>query len=393
MFIDCSKLPDPTKPRDDDVFTSEGATHTVVVLDVPRETSDSTLVIYFAIDGVAHSCAQGHLPGILASIGARPWGRLDRGSATRPALSRDPALVVQRLAALGPHLRALREQYGLSMGDLSRALGCPPARLSMLELAEPDPVREDAGVREDEGRAALTELLARTFIQVFETFYNRGSEDFDRAVWEAINGVLETAPAIAALSTMLRARAKGELSFDGPVDSTVLAGHLATALSQDGIIGPHREAGAAASLARAVRSPTAIDLMRRLAGIGSPSGPFKPGDKVMAPLTDSGHHGLATVEQVDVGDDLEVAVRFSGAEAVTIISPLDLELANGDAATQAAAGGLAGLLAKALQDYMSGCSDNGGSVLSALRDEAEVRELFVSVLVTDEAQRLLRLHG
>jgi len=125
----------------------------------------------------------------------------------------------------------------------------------------------------------------------------------------------------------------------------------------------------------------------------SQTAPFKPGDKVMVPLTDSGHHGLAMVEQVDVGDDLEVAVRFPGAEAITIISPLDIELANDNAATQAAAGGLAGLLAKALQDYMSGCSDNGGSVLSALRDEAEVRELFVWVLATDEAQRLLRLHG
>ena len=455
MFIDCSKLPNPNEPLEDDVYTSPDERHTIVVTNVPDWPPAS--VITYSLDGRLACCAKGHFAGVTVSIGVRPWGRLDRSAATRPAITRDPELVAQRLTAFGPHLRALREQYGLSMGDVSRALGCPPARLSMLELAEPDPVREDAGVREDEGRAALAELLTEAVAQMFVQSRGAGLEPVRPQVWETIHGALATAPATATMSTIMRARAKGEPGFDGPVDSTVLAGHLATALSQDGIIGPHREAGAAASLARAVRSPTAIDLMRRLAGMGSPSGPFKPGDKVMVPLTDSGHHGLAVVEQVDVGDDLEVAVRFSGAEAVTIISPLDLELANatgaptytgvdlstgegddetviftaarmpnnqrrileiqagkwegpeilerirgvharyrstiGDAATQAAAGGLAGLLAKALQDYMSGCSNNGGSVLSALRDEAEVRELFVSVLATDEAQRLLRLHG
>lgn len=398
MFIDCSKLPNPLEPLVDDVHVSADARHTLVVTEVPEYAIEGgrrepSAAISYSLDGTQRTCEQGSLLGVLVSVGARPWGRLDRSAVTRPAITRDPALVVQRLEAIGPHIRALREQYGLSMGDLSRALGCPPARLSMLELAEPDPVREDAGVREDEGRAALAESLTEAVAQMFVQTRRSGLEPVRPQVWETIHGALATAPATAAMATIMQARAKGELSFDGPVDSTVLAGHLATALSQDGIIGPHREAGAAASLARAVRSPTAIDLMRRLAGIGLPPGPFKPGDKVMVPLTDSGHHGLAMVEQVDVGDDLEVAVRFPGAEAITIISPLDIELANDNAATQAAAGGLAGLLAKALQDYMSGCSDNGGSVLSALRDEAEVRELFVSVLATDEAQRLLRLHG
>ena len=394
MFIDCSKLPDPTKPQAGDVYTSPGAVHTVVVTSWPREPDEhGDYYVHIVRDGVTLAVHVDAFMPLLVSVGARPWGRLDRSAATRPAITRDPALVVQRLKAIGPHIRALREQYGLSMGDLSRALGCPPARLSMLEVAEPDPVREDAGVREDEGRAALAELLTEAVAQMFVQSRGAGLEPVRPQVWETIHGALATAPATATMSTIMRARAKGEPGFDGPVDSTVLAGYLATALSHDGLIGPHRETGAAASLARAVRSPTAIDLMRRLAGMGSPSGPFKPGDKVMVPLTDSGHHGLAVVEQVDVGDDLEVAVRFPGAEATTVISPLDLDLANDDAATQAAAGGLAGLLAKALQDYMSGCSNNGGSVLSALRDEAEVRELFVSVLATDEAQRLLRLHG
>lgn len=169
MFIDCSKLPDPAKPHRDDVYVADGGARTVVVLagtPFARE-HDDFVEITVAINGVSTTCPQGHLPGILASIGARPWGRLDRSSATRAQLTKDPALVQDRLTAMGPHLRAMREQYGLSMGDLARSLGCPPTRLSMLELGEPDSVRERPGVREDEGRAALAELLADAVAKMF----------------------------------------------------------------------------------------------------------------------------------------------------------------------------------------------------------------------------------
>ena len=126
---------------------------TLVVTRVPEhaiEDRDPSAVISYVLDGSHLACPQGQLVAITTSILARPWGRLDRSQAAQLRLSRDQDVVAERLAAFGPHLRALREQAGLSMGDLARALGCPGARLSQLELAQPDPVREGAGVREDE---------------------------------------------------------------------------------------------------------------------------------------------------------------------------------------------------------------------------------------------------
>ena len=208
MFIDCSKLPDPLNPVDDDVYTSPGAAHTVVVTMAPYRSVDlesgDRYYMRAVRDGTVVAFEADAFPAVLVSLGLRPWGRLDRSAATRPGITRDPELVDQRLAAFGPHLRALREQYGLSMGDLARALGCPPARLSQLELAEPDPVREGPGVREDEGRAALAELLAETVARVYVIHRGEGSGAFEADVWQEIYGMLATEPARAAMSTILK---------------------------------------------------------------------------------------------------------------------------------------------------------------------------------------------
>lgn len=232
MFIDCSKLPDPLNPTVDDVFTSPGAAHTVVVTMSPYRCDDGNSERYYiraVRDGTPIAFDADAFVGLYVSLGLRPWGRLDRSAATRPTITHDPELVDQRLAAFGPHLRALREQYGLSMGDLARALGCPPARLSQLELAEPDPVREGAGVREDEGRAALAELLAETASDAFVNITDADTRDpgprhrlielsavgraqrreaFKDYVWPAMAGMLTTEPARAAMSTIHNATAK-----------------------------------------------------------------------------------------------------------------------------------------------------------------------------------------
>ena len=206
MFIDCSKLPDPLNPQPDDVYTSPGPTHVVIGAMASDRSDDEADHRRVVRDGTTICIPTNDFMPLLVSLGVRPWGRLDRSEKARPTISRDPEVVAERLAAMGPHLRALREQHGLSMGDLARALGCPPARLSMLELGEPDPVREGTGVREDEGRAALAELLAET---VSRALGDDGLIGLDRSrVWEAIHAMLITGPARAAIHTIHNATAK-----------------------------------------------------------------------------------------------------------------------------------------------------------------------------------------
>lgn len=53
----------------------------------------------------------------------------------RLELTAEPGEVRRRLAALGPDLRTLREEHGVTLGQLARALGIPASTLSGFELA------------------------------------------------------------------------------------------------------------------------------------------------------------------------------------------------------------------------------------------------------------------
>lgn len=419
MFIDCSKLPNPADPQVDDVYTSPGSTHVLVVTSAPYRDED-TYYMRLVRDGTMLCIHAFDFPAILTSLALRPWGRLDRSNADgRPKITVDPQLVEQRLEGFGPHLRALREQYGLSMGDLSRALGCPPARLSMLELAQPDQVREGAGVREDEGRAALAELLAETAADAFVNITDADARDpgprhrlieladvgraqrreaFKDYVWPTLAGMLATEPARAAMETIVRAiaaatAATGTGAWEQPdvahlVD--VLLEGMVTATTESDQAGPvdaEDVAGTRALLLHLLTSPRATAAMRRFLE-DQTSGLFRIGDRI--------RHGKETGRIVgldvdpELGRDGEVSIELdSGGHWMGALN--QLELVNADVAIETARAGLSCCLAVALQKYMDKLSDN--SAWSALRDESEAGELFNQVLATDEAQRLIRLHG
>ena len=344
MFIDCSKLPDPYDPKVDDVFMSADGLHSVVMVETPSNIGNEThpYVSYF-IDGIHVNCPAGQIIALLASYNARPWGRLDRSPATRPEIARDPEIVAQRLQAIGPHLRALREQYGLSMGDFSRALGCPSARLSMLELGEPDPVREGAGVREDEGRAALAELLTDTVSRALG--YALGEDDglsgLDRSrVWEALHGMLVTGPAHAAMSTILKARGAASLA-ENPGTS-------------------------------AWHQPEA-----------QPAGVHRVGDRIRWVGR------IAKVVETDPELD-HVTVVFEDNGALAVVSASGAELANENVAIDAARAGLSLHLARVVAQSMD---PREPAEIERSDEQRELQTTIEQALATGEAQRLIRLHG
>ena len=395
MFVDCSKLPDPHSPLEDDVYTSLDGRHTLVVTNVPEhafedESRPPSAVIGFVLNGLTNACPQGHLPAIVASIGARPWGRLDRSNKARPTISRDPEIVAERLAAIGPHVRALREQHGLSMGDLARALGCPPARLSMLELGEPDPVREGAGVREDEGAAALTELLAEAAVTAFFGFKaDAGAQIPDpakAAVWEALFVMLTTAPAHAAMSTILKARGEVETAANPGTSAMDLsnlnpetaAARVVAMLVNDGLLPDRTEDGLRDKLIKGL-----VNTLSRLKPAPTPAEPecvgtFIVGDRVQY------KDMFGKIAELD--DALQSArIVTESAKLSTIVPLAELGLANDDTATQTARAGLALLLATELARV--GPTTTIGSEADAYAGMIE------PALRTDEAQRLIRLHG
>lgn len=339
MHIDCSKLPNPLAPVEDDVYMTPDRRRTLVVTRVPEhaiEDRDPSAVISYVLDGSHLACPQGQLVAITTSILARPWGRLDRSQAAQLRLSRDQDVVAERLAAFGPHLRALREQAGLSMGDLARALGCPGARLSQLELAQPDPVREGAGVREDEGRAALANLLAASAVEALVGFLppeqprdtSGKAEEPSPAlvlVWEALHVMLSTAPARAAMATIQAAR----------------------------------------------RDNAVLD-----------AGPFRVGDRVIYKEME------ARIAELD--DDLAAAMlQRPGGEH--LIAPFtDIQLANETVNVQTARAGLALYLARAVARSIDPRSE------AEIERSDELRQLQTTIgaeLADDAAQRLIRLHG
>ena len=353
MFIDCSKLPDPLNPVVDDVYTSPGAAHTVVVTMSPYRCDDGNSERYYiraVRDGTPIAFDADAFVGLYVSLGLRPWGRLDRSAATRPAITRDPELVDQRLTAFGPHLRALREQYGLSMGDLARALGCTGVRLSGLELAQPDPVREGPGVQEDEGRAALAELLAETAARVYVIHRAEGSGSFEADVWQEVHGMLATKPAHAAMATILKARSAANIAAN-PGTS-------------------------------AWHQPEVID----------PPGVFRLGDRVLFGADDT----PGKVTELDQQDPTAVWVKFEtmppgipdDGTNVCCVGATEIKLANENVAVQTARAGLALLAASAVGEGFERPFDHA---VASMR-EAWV-PTFERLFATDEAQRLIRLHG
>ena len=288
MFIDCSKIPDPLRPEADDVYTSDDGAHTVVVTCHPYRSDDEGRYYIRAVrDGTPIAFEIEAFVGILVSLGVQPWGRLDRSAKVRPELTRDPAHVLQRLKEFGPHIRALREQYGLSTGDLARAVGGSAARLSQLELAAP--------------------LLAPETDRV------------DFVLWCVLDGSVSVAAVL------------------------------------------------------------------------------RPGDRVLFGVDDTPG---TVVRATGVNTGYAVQVEFKAAPrglpddtSVHWIGPSELKLANENVATETARAGLGGLLAVALERYIEGGLDNGHTTAGVLRDEAEVRGMFAEALSTNEAQRLIRLHG
>lgn len=336
MYIDHSKLPDPANPQADDVFVTFDGKRTIVMVETPGEETAPTPWISYFLDGDHRSMPRHQIPAMLASAGARPWGRLDRAAATRPPLSREPEVVAERLRLLGPHLRRVREQYGLSMGDLARALGCPGARLSMLELGDPDPVREGAGVREDEGVAALTELLAEAAVNAlvgrllpdpeYDTSGKAQEPNPNKVVvWEALFVMLTTAPARAAMSTIMQARG----------------------------VEPDRV------------------------------GTFIVGDRVKY------KDMFGKIAELD-GELQAARIVTESANISTIVPLAELGLANDNVAVESARDGLALLLARAACREFTG---NEEEVIEQSYKLGEVQSELAHVLAGDEAQRLLRLHG
>ena len=292
MFIDCSKLPDPLRPEADDVYISDNGDHIVVVTCNPYRSDDEGRYYIRAVrDGTPIAFEIDAFVGILVSLDVQPWGQLDRSAKVRPELTRDPAHVLQRLKEFGPHLQALREQYGLSTGNLARAIGGSAARLSQIELAAP--------------------LLAP------------------------------------------------ETSGDTPKGTSTW----------------HRAQDGSVSVAAVLR----------------------PGDRVLFGVDDTPG---TVVRATGVNTGYAVQVEFKTTPRglpddtnVHWISPSELKLANENVATETARAGLGGHLAAALERYVEGGLDNGHTSIGVLRDEAMVREMFVEALSTDEAQRLIRLHG
>ena len=288
MFIDCSKLPDPLRPEAGDVYISDNGARTLVIAATGDRITTNDLWLDAYLDGVPVRLPnERRLPALLVSLNIQPWGRLDRSAKVRPELTRDPAHVLQRLKEFGPHIRALREQYGLSTGDLARAVGGSAARLSQLELAAP--------------------LLA---------------PETDRA-----DLALRRAP-------------------DGSVSVAAV---------------------------------------------------LRPGDRVLFGVDDTPG---TVVRATGVNTGYAVQVEFKTTPRglpddtnVHWISPSELKLANENVATETARAGLGGLLAAALERYIEGGLDNGHTTAGVLRDEAEVRGMFAEALSTNEAQRLIRLHG
>ena len=341
MFIDCSKLPDPLSPLSDDVFVTTSGARTIVMVETPGQSGQSsTSWISYYLDGVHHTMPRNQLPAMLASAGARPWGRLDRSTETRPEITRDPELVAQRLQAIGPHLRALREQYGLSMGDLARAVGCPPARLSMLELGAPDPVRESAGVQENEGRAALTEIVCDVTARVSTWRDHWEDEPFKEAAWSAVSEALDSDAARAAMSTILKARGVAALAAT-PGTS---AWH------------PHE---------------------------AQPSGVHRVGDRIRWVGR------FAKVVETDPELD-HVTVVFGDNGALAVVSASGAELANENVAIDAARAGLSLHLARVVAQSMD---PREPAEIERSDEQRELQTTIEQALATGEAQRLIRLHG
>lgn len=123
MLIDYSKLPDPKAPVSGDAYSNrDGSRLVVLFITDPFQP----VVVWYAHGGVKDEVGLEHFGFVLASLDMRPLGRIVADN-PEAAPTKDPDEIAYRLVRFGPTLRRIREQYGLTMGDLARAVGCPPA--------------------------------------------------------------------------------------------------------------------------------------------------------------------------------------------------------------------------------------------------------------------------
>lgn len=134
LHLNKAIIPDPDAPVVLDAHGGEAGPELVVIAVDHIQYHDRT-VVTCAFRGSIVDVRGDRLAAVLVSAGLRPLGRLERrerGVTPRPEDFDTTAAVND----LGPRLRALREQTGLRIGELARALGCPLPNLSRVELGE-----------------------------------------------------------------------------------------------------------------------------------------------------------------------------------------------------------------------------------------------------------------
>lgn len=134
LHLNKAIIPDPDAPV---VFDAHGgeAGPELVVIAVDNIQYHERTVVTCAFRGSIVDVRGDRLAAVLVSAGLRPLGRLERRErGVKPRL--EGFDLTGAVNDLGPRLRALREQTGLRIGELARALGCPLPNLSRVELGE-----------------------------------------------------------------------------------------------------------------------------------------------------------------------------------------------------------------------------------------------------------------
>ena len=206
--------------------------------------------------------------------------------------------------------------------------------------------------------------------------------DFRATIWPELAGILDTTPALAAMSTIMRARAENDTAPVPPQieDPAGFAARVYVDLANDGV------------LTTAQRSEFIASVVRGLAKLTARARPFRAGDRVLFGVDDTPGR---VVKATGVTTGFAVQVEFSEVPRglpddtnVHWVSPTELKLANENVAVETARAGLALLAASAVGEGFERPFDHA---VASMRD-AWV-PTFERLFATDEAQRLIRLHG